>query len=137
MRHSSAAVTIAAAANLVLCAPAAHAQDSVTYEIVSQYISTVNVEYIDDSGRKALENVQLPWRLEVPLADARASTGWGAQLRADWRPAAGPGRWVVATIFSNGRVLCQNTLDVGNVTCYGNTPIVNGYLDPKTVRLPE
>lgn len=136
MRGRSAALALALAGPVVW-APPAHAVDSVTYEVVSEYISTANVEYIDNTGRKALQQVQLPWRLEVSLDDARASTGWGAQVRADWRPTAGPGKWVVATIFSNGKVLCQNTLDVGNVTCYGNTPIVNGYLDPTTVSLPR
>ena len=119
-----------------MSAPQAHATDLVTYEVVSDSIPFVDVEYLDQTGRHQLLNVPLPWRLDVGIDDARASTGFGAQVRADWRPSSGPGKWVVATIASNGKVLCQNTLDVGDVTCYGNTFVVNGYLDPKTVPLP-
>jgi hypothetical protein len=48
-----------------------------------------------------------------------------AQLRADWRPTAAPARWVTVRISQGDRLLCQSTLDVGNVTCYGNTPHVS------------
>lgn len=113
--------------------PEAHAADSVTYELVSDFISTANnIEYVDEAGRQLRENVPLPWRLNVTLTDARGPTArGGAQVRADWRPTAWPGKWVVASIFSNGKLLCQNTLDVGDVVCYGNTHVINGYIDPK------
>lgn len=104
-------------------APPARANDVVTYEVVSDRIPQVNVEYVEASGRKLLESVPLPWRFDVTLDDARGPTGrGGAQVRADWRPTAAPSRWVTVRIYSNGQLLCQNTIDVGNATCYGNTP---------------
>lgn len=112
---------IVGAAATVLASPA-HANDVVTYEVVSDSISQVNVEYVDASGRKILQWVPTPWRLDVTLGDARGPTGPGAQLRADWRPTARPSRWVTVRIYDRGDLLCQSTLDVGNATCYGNTP---------------
>jgi hypothetical protein len=103
-------------------APPAHATDSVTYEVMSDRISLVSVEYVDDTGRKLLTSVPLPWRLDVALDDAQGPTGRGAQVRADWRPTARLAQWVTVRIFSNGELLCQSILDVGNATCYGNTP---------------
>jgi hypothetical protein len=103
-------------------APAAHASDIVTYEVVSDTIPQANVEYVDASGRKLLESVALPWRLDVTLDDARGPTGPGAQLRADWRPLKSKGRMVTVRIYDGPNLLCQSTLDVGDATCYGNTP---------------
>lgn len=106
--------------------PAAHASDTVTYEIMSEDISLLdNVEYMDASGRRLIQNVELPWRHDVSLDDADGSTGRAAQLRADWRPAARPSQWVVVAIYKDGRLLCRSILDVGNATCYGNTPHVS------------
>jgi len=124
-RISVLGVMVGAAATVV-AAPSAHAADAVTYEISSDSIPKMNsVEYVDATGRKLLNNVQLPWRLDVPLDDAGGPTGRGAQLRVDWRPSAWPSRWVVVAIHSNGKLLCQTTLDVGNATCYGNTPHIS------------
>lgn len=118
---AAASAVLAAAATAL--APSANAADAVTYEVLADAaISTMSVEYVDSTGRKLLQNVGLPWRLDVTLEDAEGPTGPGAQLRADWRGTAWPGRWVRVNIFSNGRLLCQSTLDVGNATCYGNTP---------------
>lgn len=121
-------VSVLAAAVLIapsVSAPLAHAADAVTYEVVSDSISMMNVEFIDETGRKLLRDVPLPWRLDVTLENADGPTGRGAQVRADWRPTAGPGRWVVVSIYSNGKLLCKSAIDVGNATCYGNTPYVN------------
>ncbi|MCA2276875.1 hypothetical protein JF780_26525 [Mycobacterium intracellulare] len=112
---------VGAAATML--APPAHANDVVTYEVVSDSISQVNgVEYVDAAGRKILRWVPLPWRLDVPLDNARGPTGPGAQVRADWLATARPSRWVTVRIYDDGKLLCQSTLDVGNATCYGNTP---------------
>ncbi|RUP30782.1 MAG: hypothetical protein EKK51_16145 [Mycolicibacterium sp.] len=105
--------------------PLAHATDTVTYEVVSDSISLMNVEYVDQTGRKLLRDVPLPWRLDIPLDNADGPTGRGAQVRADWRPTAGSGRWVVVSIYSDGKLLCKSAIDVGNATCYGNTPYIN------------
>jgi hypothetical protein len=106
-----------------LAAPA-HAEDVVTYEIVSDTIPVVDVEYVDNSGRRHLTAVPLPWRMDVALEDAQWPSGRGAQLRADWRGIRGPARWVTVRIFEGSKLLCQSTLDVGNIACYGNTPHV-------------
>jgi hypothetical protein len=111
----------------VTAAPTAQASDAVTYEVVADVaqVPTLSVEFVDATGRKLLENVAVPWRLDVTLDDAKGSSNSGAQLRADWRRLAWPGRWVRVSIFSNGKLLCQSTLDVGNATCYGNTPHIS------------
>jgi hypothetical protein len=123
-RNRVAALPLILGIAATVLAPPAHASDAVTYEVVSERISTINVEYVDATGRKLLESVPLPWRFDVTLDDARGPTGRGAQVRADWRPTAAPSRWVTVRIYDGGRLLCQSTLDVGNATCYGNTPYV-------------
>jgi hypothetical protein len=99
----------------------AHAADAVTYEIDSASIPVVDIEYMQSDGRTLITGVPLPWRMDVTLDTAQGPTGTGAQLRADWRRIRGPAKWVTVRIFSDGRLLCQSTLDVGNATCYGNT----------------
>jgi hypothetical protein len=123
-RNRVAALPLIVGIGAAILAPPAHASDAVTYEVVSERISMMNVEYVDQTGRKLLESVPLPWRLDVTLDDAKGPTGGGAQVRADWRPTAAPSRWVTVRIYDGGRLLCQSTLDVGNATCYGNTPYV-------------
>ncbi|MCX2930695.1 hypothetical protein ORI20_10430 [Mycobacterium sp. CVI_P3] len=102
--------------------PVARAADAVTYEIFSDTIPVVDVEYLQPGGRVLITGVALPWRIDVPLDDAQGPTGTGAQLRADWRRIRGPAKWVTVRIFGNGKLLCESVLDVGNATCYGNTP---------------
>ena len=121
----AAALSLILGVSATLLAPAAHAGDLVTYEVVSNTIPQVNLEYVDGSGRKLLEGIPLPWRLEVPLDDARAPTGRGAQLRVDWRPFKSKNRTVVVRIYDGPNLLCQSTIDIGDATCYGNTPIIN------------
>lgn len=121
VRSATVAVIAAALTGTTPAAPA-RAADVVTYEVVSESVSTVDIEYMTGSGRVLITAVPLPWRLDVELDDAQGPTGTGAQLRADWRRIRGPARWVTVRIWSGGRVLCQSTLDVGNATCYGNTP---------------
>jgi hypothetical protein len=106
----------------VLSAPAAHAEDLVTYEVVSDDLAVANVEFESASGRVGYEGVQLPWRAEVPVSAVRAAPPDGSQVRADWRPNARPFRWVTVRIIYQGKVICESTLDIGNATCYGITP---------------
>jgi hypothetical protein len=117
-----AALALAAALTAVAPASPALASDTVTYEIVSDAIPVVDIEYVDQTGRKLITGVPLPWRMDVTLDDAQGPTGPGAQLRADWRRIRGQAKWVTVRILEAGKLLCQSTLDVGNVTCYGNTP---------------
>jgi hypothetical protein len=125
IRGRAATLPLILAVAATLLAPPVRASDSVTYEIVSDGIPTASVEYVDQSGRKLLKSVPLPWRRDVSLDDARGPIGQGAQVRADWRPLARPARWVTVRIYDGPDLLCQSTLDVGNVTCYGNTPHVS------------
>ncbi len=126
MVHPAAALPLIVGVAATMWAPAARASDPVTYEVVSDSIAQASVEYVDASGRKLLKSVPLPWRLEVTLDDARGPTGrGGAQVRADWRPMAAPSHWVIVRIRQGVDLLCQSTLDVGNATCYGNTPHVS------------
>ena len=119
-------VRLAASAALVAMAFAsrspAWADDVVTYEVFSSDIGIANIEYQDSAGRKALQSVPLPWRAEVAVNSARGAPPDGPQVRADWRPSAAPGRWVSVRIVYRGKALCQNTMDVGDASCYGITP---------------
>jgi hypothetical protein len=106
-------------------APTAHAAIPVTYEVVSAAIGSANVEFFDGHGRQALRNVPLPWRSTVTL-DNPASIGTDvAEIRADWRWAAAPNRWVTVRVYFGDTVRCANTLDVGNASCYGATGFNN------------
>lgn len=103
--------------------PVAWAEDTVTYEVVSDTIGAANVEYYEHSERKAQQQVALPWRYTVAVPDAMSPTRDGAEIRADWRAY---GRWrykyVTVRIYRGNELLCESTLDVGDATCYGNVP---------------
>ncbi|MDQ2637793.1 MAG: hypothetical protein M3Y83_13035 [Actinomycetota bacterium] len=113
-------------------APAARAEDTVTYEIFSDVVPVLaGVEYRDSSGKHSLRGVPLPWSRTVPVVKAISPTADGAELRADWRPnfrtAATVGRllqgqFVTVRISRDGKVLCESVLDLGNATCYGSVP---------------
>lgn len=109
-------------ASLVMRVPPAQAGGNVIYEITSNDIAVVNIEYVDGAERRGLSNVALPWQKEVAVAEVRAQPPQGAEVRADWNPNARPSKWVVVRIYSHGQVICQTTLDIGNATCYGVTP---------------
>ncbi|PQM47927.1 hypothetical protein [Mycobacterium talmoniae] len=115
-----ACVTVCIAA--LVNASTASADELVTYEVVSEDIGMANIEYEDSTGRVAQEGVMLPWRVDVMVHAVRKPPPDGSQVRADWRPVAGPAKWVSVRIIYQGKLLCQNTLDVGNATCYGITP---------------
>jgi hypothetical protein len=112
-------------------APSANAEDTVTYEVVSNDVAEATVEYFDSSERKVLAAVPLPWRTSVTVINARDPSTDGAEVRADWRPRvcdgrawcpeARPNNWVTVRIYLGGKVICESTLDVGNAACYGST----------------
>jgi hypothetical protein len=107
----------------VLAHPAkAWADDLVTYEVVSDDIQIANIEYQDVTGRASAETVTLPWRTDAVVRTVRGAPPDGSQVRADWRPSAAPTRWVSVRIIYQGKVICQNTLDIGDAACYGITP---------------
>jgi hypothetical protein len=105
----------------------AHAAESVTYEVVSEHVfAASNIEYFDGSARQLLEDVPLPWRTTVAIANPRSWSTDGAEVRADWRssiarPVWQPGKWVTVRIYFGETLRCQNTLDIGNAACYGST----------------
>lgn len=111
----------------VMLAPAARADSSVTYEVVSDSVGVAdNIEYFDGSVRQRLEHVRLPWRTGVAIANPRSLSTDGAEIRADWRssiaaPVWRPGKWVTVRVYIGKTLRCQNTLDVGNAACYGST----------------
>ena len=121
------ALTIALATCLMVPAPVARADESVTYEVVSDSVGVVDgIEYFDGSARQLLEHVALPWRTDVKMADPRSWGTDGAEVRADWRssiaaPVWRPGKWVTVRVYIGKTLRCQNTLDVGNAACYGST----------------
>lgn len=108
-------------------APIARADESVTYEVVSNFVGVAdNIEYFDGSTRQFRENVPLPWRTDLTMANPRSLSTDGAEVRADWRssiaaPVWQPGKWVTVRLYVGGTLRCQNTLDVGNAACYGST----------------
>jgi hypothetical protein len=131
-RHAWIAVPVLAGVLGMVQAPTAFAEDTVTYEIFSDSVAGLaGVEYRDTSGKHLLQDVALPWRLTVPVANATSPTADGAELRADWRPnfrtAATVGRvllgkFVTVRIYRGDELLCESILDVGNATCYGSVP---------------
>lgn len=106
--------------------PSAHAEENVTYEVVSNDVAAANIEYFDGTERKGVEDAPLPWRIDVMMANPRSLSMDGAEVRADWRssiaaPVWRPGHWVTVRIYLGKTLRCQNTLDVGNAACYGST----------------
>jgi hypothetical protein len=128
-------VSVISAICAVWLAPAARADESVTYEVASSAIPTANIEYFDGSVRQALQDVPLPWRTTVTVANPRSWGTDGAEVRADWRPGHVPigplgapalaGRWVTVRIYFGNTIRCENTLDVGDAACLGATPFNN------------
>lgn len=119
----------------VWLAPAAHAADSVTYEVASTDIPSANIEYFDGTVRQELHDVPLPWRTTVTVANPRSLGQDGALVIADWRPGHVPigplgapplaGRFVTVRIYVGNTVQCANTIDVGDAACYGASAFDN------------
>lgn len=122
-------IVVALLGGMIAAVPAANARadESVTYEVVSDHVSAASsIEYFDGTARRRLEDVPLPWRTTVTIANPRSLSTDGAEIRADWRssiarPVWQPGKWVTVRIYLGEDLRCQNTLDVGNAACYGST----------------
>lgn len=112
-------ISLIAGVPAVVMAPLARADDSVTYEVTSSDVAAANVDFSDLSGRKALNDVALPWRTNVMVANPHSND---ASLRVNWQPAAGRYKWVTLRVYTHGSLLCENTLDVGDAECYGSGP---------------
>lgn len=129
MRIQLMIASLIAGVSAVVLAPAARADDTVTYEVFSDSVGVANIEYVDHAERKALENVPLPWRTDATVASLRGTSIGDAEVRADWRPnrviAGTPngffGHWVTVRVSFQGKVICESTLDVGDAACYGSS----------------
>ncbi len=115
------AALCAAVSAPVVNAPPAWAEETVTYEVVSDHIRFADIEYQDAAGRLWAVRTPLPWRIDATVRSVREAPPKGSQVRAHWRADAAPGRWVTVRVVHQGEVICQNTLDLGNATCYGIT----------------
>jgi hypothetical protein len=112
-------VALVTAVAAMVVAPGARADSSVTYEVVSDHVSALEVEYFDGVTRQRRQDIALPWRTTVSMADP----GRNAKVRADWRPDKTalwkPGTLVTVRLYIDGSLGCEITVDVGNATCYG------------------
>lgn len=119
-----AAILTFSGTTVVLDAPSANADDSVTYEVIAARgdVPTATVKYNELAERKVQQHVSLPWRLTVAVPEATSPTSAGAEIRADWRPYRWRYKYVTVRIYRGAELLCESTLDVGNATCYGSTP---------------
>lgn len=116
---SFAAAALVAALGSMPAAPWAEATDHVvTYEVVSNFVDRADIVYMDPQQRAFVWQAALPWRMDTAVLGGIDR----AEVRADWRPNERPNKWVTVRILHDGKVLCQSTLDLGNATCYGNTP---------------
>ncbi len=99
----------------VVSTPAvAHADGVVMYEVISSYIGSVDVEYTSLSGQVTLQNVALPWRANVTVADPYSIH---TTLRAKWPRPPERYKWVTIRIMVRGSLLCEDTKDRGNAAC--------------------
>jgi hypothetical protein len=110
----------------LVAAPNAHGDQPVTYEVLSAEVGALNIEYFDGTTRRTLDNVALPWRTSIAIANPQSLSFDGAEIRADWTssiaaPVWRPGKWVTVRVYEGSKLLCENTLDVGNAACYGST----------------
>lgn len=95
----------------------AHAEEFVTYEVLTQSpsLTSVDVEYTDLTGQVALQNVALPWRMNAAVADPHSvdttlDVKWQSPVRY---------KWVIVRIFTRGSMLCESIADKGETTCTG------------------
>jgi hypothetical protein len=93
----------------------AHAEDSVTYEVLAQSpsVTSVNVEYADLSGQVALQDVALPWRMNAEVTDPHSVD---TTLHVTWQSPVRY-KWVIVRIWTRGSLLCEAIADKGETTC--------------------
>jgi hypothetical protein len=112
-------------------APVARAAESVTYEVASDDVGVVDgIEYFDGTRRILLQNVPLPWRTTVQVANPRSLGTDGAEVRANWYTGQ-LNKFVMVRIYFGDTVRCENALDLGNAACYGSTSFSTAIDPPK------
>lgn len=112
-------MSLIAGASVVATAPAARADDYVTYEVVSGYVHSANVEYYDRAQPISLQGVPLPWRTNATVANPTSESTDGAHLHANWPHAYGS--WVTIRMYVRGSLLCESKVDTGKAACDGYT----------------
>ena len=138
MRSALVMASLTAGISAIAPAPLARADDFVTYEVISGYVHSANVEYYDRSEPISLQGVALPWRANATVVNPTSQSTDGAQLRANWRTSlthsgcegpscptgmpAPPPSWVTIRVYVRGSLICESTLDSGDAACHGNTP---------------
>lgn len=122
------ATSLITAISAVGVAPAALADVGVTYEVISGYIHSVNVEYNDRSQSIPLQNVSLPWRTNAMVVNPKSQLADGAKLSASWQPPAEEFAWVTIRIFVRGSLICESSQRKGEASCYGDHPTLVGGL---------
>jgi hypothetical protein len=121
VRLQFAIVPVLTAISLGWLAPPALAEESVTYEVASSDVEMVSgIEYFDGARRILLQNVSLPWRTTVQIANPTSLATDGAEVRANWFTGQ-LNKFVMVRIYFGDTVRCENTLDLGNAACYGST----------------
>jgi hypothetical protein len=118
-------------------APAARADVGVTYEIVSGYIHSVNLEYYDGSQPISLDGAPLPWRTNAMVVNPNSELTDGARLRANWQAPEEESAWVTIRIFSRGSLICESSQTKGKASCYGDHPSLSGDLPARRGGYPE
>jgi hypothetical protein len=127
------AVALVTGISALTTAPVALADESVMYEVVSGYIRTANVDYLDGGQPVSLKGVSLPWRGYATVVDPYSESTDGPRLHADWLKASSGPSWATIRIYFRGSLLCQQSLQVSNqsptavtAACYGDTPAIDG-----------
>lgn len=111
-RYAMAAASVSAIV-LAVPAPPAHADGLVRYEVISNYVSAVSVDFTDGAGRTSIPGVALPWRANVAVADPYSVD---TTLRVTW-PGAQRYKWVKIRIYTRGSLLCEGIFDTGEGSC--------------------
>jgi hypothetical protein len=118
IRGSRVMIALVIGCSAAVGAPAmAHADESVTYEVLAQSpsLTEVDVEYTEGPGQVAVQNVALPWRMNAAVADAHSVD---TTLRVTWQSPVRY-KWVIVRIFTRGSMLCESIADQGETTCTG------------------
>lgn len=109
-------VVLMASVGINVIAPApARADDVVTYEVTSNFIDSVTVDYSDGAGRSGPVRVTLPWRANVAVSNPLRAD---ATIDVSWEPAQRY-KFVQVRMFVRGSKLCESTLDAGKASCTG------------------
>jgi hypothetical protein len=107
----------------------ARADEIVLYEVISGYISAVDIDYNDGTRIVSLKDVPLPWRMTASIANPASRSSDGAKIHAHWQEAAKPSpSWVIVRIYVRGSLICESYRDWGDAACAGDLERPSGKL---------